>query len=392
MRNLDVAVERRVSPVELFFDLVFVFAFTQVTTLWLDDQSWGGLGRGLLVLLVLWWVWASFAWLTNTANVEADLVLVVMLFATAALFVAALAVPDAFGGHRLAFGIALFVVVSAFVALYALVSKDEPDQLAAVRRMARAVLPGAALILAASFVPPEIQPLLWAVAFTVGFFGPNLGGLGGWRVYPSHFAERHSLVLIIAIGESLGAIGFGTRGTHLSPSVIVAAVLGLLVAASFWLAYFDFASGGLERLLAGRHGAQRIALARDAYTYLHFPMVLGVLLFAFAMRAALADTSAPLTIIPAVALGCSSTIYLLAFVILRWRATRTLGRGRLIAALVFGALTAAAVAIPGLLAVATVAGAWLGLHAYELIWWREERARRREASVASPRSPTSQSP
>ena len=392
MSNRAVAVERRVSPVELFFDLVFVFAFTQVTTLWLDDQSWSGLGRGLLVLLVLWWVWASFAWLTNTANVEADLVLLVMLFATAALFVAALAVPDAFGEHRLAFGIALFVVVSSFVALYALVSKDEPDQLAAVRRMARAVLPGAALILGASFVPPTIQPLLWAVAFTVGFFGPNLGGLGGWRVYPSHFAERHSLVLIIAIGESLGAIGFGARSTHLSLAVIVAAVLGLLVAASFWLAYFDFASGGLEQLLSGRRGAQRIALARDAYTYLHFPMVLGVLLFAFAMRAALADASAPLSIIAAVALSCSSTIYLLAFVLIRWRATRTFGYGRLIAALVFGALTAAAVSIPALFAVAAVAGAWLGLHAYELIWWREERARRREESVASRRSPTTQAP
>jgi low temperature requirement protein LtrA len=386
--DLDVAAERRVSPVELFFDLVFVFAFTQVTTLWLDQRSWSGLGRGLLVLLVLWWVWASFAWLTNTANVEADLVLFVMLFATAALFVAALAVPDAFGAQRLAFSLALFVVVSSFVALYALVSKHEPDQLAAVLRMARTVLPGAALIVGASFVPLGLQPLLWAVAFTVGFFGPNTGGLGGWRVYPSHFAERHSLILIIAIGESLGAIGFGARGTHLSVGVIVAAVLGLLITASFWLAYFDFASRGLEDLLVGRRGAQRIALARDAYTYLHFPMVLGVLLFAFAMRTALLDVSAPLDTIAAVALTCSSAIYLLAFVVLRWRATRTFGYGRFIAALVFGALTVAAVSIPALFAVAAVAGAWLGLHGYELIWWRESRVRRREPSVASQRSPT----
>jgi low temperature requirement protein LtrA len=226
----------------------------------------------------------------------------------------------------------------------------------------------------------------------VGFFGPNLGGLGGWRVYPSHFAERHSLVLIIAIGESLGAIGFGTRGTHFSPNVIVAAVLGLLVTASFWLAYFDFASGGLEHMLSGRRGAQRIALARDAYTYLHFPMVLGVLLFAFAMRAALTNAGAPLTLIPAVALSCSSTIYLLAFVLIRWRAVRAVSAGRLIAAIVFAALTAVAVSIPAIFAVATVAGAWLGLHAYELIWWREERARRREAPVAARRSPTVQSP
>jgi low temperature requirement protein LtrA len=388
--DLDAAAERRVSPVELFFDLVFVFAFTQVTTLWLDQPSWGGFGRGLLVLLVLWWVWASFAWLTNSANVEADLVLLAMLFATAALFIAALTVPEAFGEQRLAFGLALFVVVLSFVVLYALVSKDQPDQLAAVLRMARTVVPGAALILGASFVPVGIQPLLWAVGFTVGFFGPNLGGLGGWRVNPSYFAERYSLIFIIALGESLGAIGFGARGTHLSVGVIGAAVLGLMVVASFWLAYFDFAYRGLEHLIVGHRGARRIALARDAYTYLHFPMVLGVLLFAFAMRTALADVGAPLSIIAAVALSCSSAIYLLAFVALRWRATRTFGYGRFIAGLAFGVLTVAAISIPALLAVASVVGVWLVLHAYELIWWRESRVRERETSVAAQRSPATQ--
>jgi len=369
--------EQRVSPLELFFDLVFGFAFAQVTTFWVDHRSWDGLGRGLLVLAVLWWVWASFAWLTNTANTEADVVLVVMLFATACLFVAALAVPAAFDMYRIAFGITFFAVLGAFVGLYALVSKGQPDQLAAVLRMARTVVPAAALILAAAFVPSVGRPVLWTVAFLVGFIGPQLGGLGGWRVSPSHFAERHGLILIIAMGESLSAIGFAARGTDLGVGVVGAAVLGLIVAASFWMGYFDFASSGIGSLVANRRGEQRIALARDAYTYCHLPMVAGILLFAFAMRTMLTHPGSDLSVIPAVALCCSSALYLLAFVAIRWRVSRKVGVGRPIAAAVFAVLIPAAVFVPAIAALAMVAAVWLGLHAYEIVRWREERARRR---------------
>ncbi|HVH52033.1 MAG TPA: low temperature requirement protein A, partial [Gaiellaceae bacterium] len=119
MSELALEREHRVSPIELFFDLVFVFALTEVTTLWLEQSSWGGLGRGLLVLAVLWWVWASYAWLTNAADADAGTVTAVLLFATAASFVAALTVPEAFGNHRLLCGVALFAVLLAFVGLYA---------------------------------------------------------------------------------------------------------------------------------------------------------------------------------------------------------------------------------------------------------------------------------
>ena len=377
MSDAFVEPEQRVSPPELFFDLVFGFAFAQVTTFWVDHRSWAGLGQGLLVLAVLWWVWASFAWLTNTANTEADVVLAVMLFATAGLFVAALAVPAAFDTYRLVFGITFFAVLAAFVGLYALVSKGQPDQLAAVLRMARTVVPAAALILAAAFVPPVGRPVLWTLAFLVGFIGPQLGGLGGWRVSPSHFAERHGLILIIAMGESLSAIGFAARGTHLGAGVVSAAVLGLIVAASFWMAYFDFASSGIGSLLADRHGEQRIALARDAYTYSHLPMVIGILLFAFAMRTMLTRPGSDLSVIPALVLCCSSALYLLAFVAIRWRVSRKLGVGRPMAAAVFALVTPVAVFVPAIAALAMVAAVWLGLHAYEIVWWHEERARRR---------------
>jgi len=384
--------EHRVAPTELFFDLVFVFAFTQVTTLWLEHDSWSGLMRGLLVLAVLWWVWASYSWLTNIADADAGLIWTVMVFATAALFVAALSVPGAFGPERLEFGVAFFAVVVAFVGLYALVSKQEPDMLAAVLRMARTVLPSAALILVAAFVPAPWRPPIWALAFVVGFFGPQLfGGTAGWRVHPAHFAERHGLIVIIAVGESLSAIGFGASGTHLAPAVIAAAVLGLLVAASFCFAYFDFAARGIERLLEQRRGAERVALARDAYTYTHLPMIVGIVLFAFAMRTALAHVHSELDLIPAIALCCGGALYLLSFVALRWRVSHRLGRGRVIAALVLALITPLALSISALLTLVLVTAVWFALHAYELIWWREERARRRSERMADHSPSTTQS-
>lgn len=384
MSSLLVDSEHRVSTVELFFDLVFAFAFTQVTTLWLEQTTWGGLGRGLLVICALWWAWASYAWLTNAADVEADSVLGVMLFATGALFVAALAVPEAFGAQRFVFAVAFFTVLASFVGLYALVGKREPDLLAAVLRISWPVVSGAALIVAAAFTPTGWRPAIWSLALVIGFFGPLLSSLEGWRVYPAHFAERHGLIVIIAIGESLGSIGFGARGTPLDARVIAAVVLGFLAAASFWLGYFDYASGGVRDLLAKRRGIERTAFARDAYTYAHLPMVVGIILFAFGVRTTIGHVDAELRLIPALALCCGPALYLLGFVALRWRATRTLGRGRPSAAVGFALLTAAATHVPALAALALVTVVWVALHAYELIGWREERARRRTELAPEP--------
>ncbi|HLX32120.1 MAG TPA: low temperature requirement protein A [Gaiellaceae bacterium] len=371
--------EQRVTPLELFFDLVFVFAFTQVTTLLLDHVSWGGLGRGLLVLAVLWWAWASYAWLTNTVDAEAGPVMAVILVAIGAMFVAALAVPEAFGSHRLVFALALLVVLATFIGLFALAGRDEPDLLAAVLRMSRTTFLGGALILGAAFVGSGLRPAFWVAALAVGFVAPGLRGVRGWRVQPAHFAERHGLIVIIAIGEALVAIGFGARNTALGGGVVIASVLGLVVAASFWLAYFDFFSAGVQRLLSERRGEQRVALARDAYTYLHLPMVVGIVLFAFGTRTTLAHVHSRLHVIPALALCCGSALYLLAYVALRWRVSRRLSRGRAAASVGFLVSLAVAVVVPAIATLSLVAAIWIGLHAYELIWWREARARRRAA-------------
>jgi low temperature requirement protein LtrA len=238
-------------------------------------------------------------------------------------------------------------------------------------------LAGAALIIGAGFVHGEARPILWLAAIAVGMFGPLLSGMSGWRVQPAHFVERHGLIVIIAIGESLVAIGLGARGTGLGAGVIVAAVLGLVVATSFWLAYFDFFPIRGQQLLADRTGAQRTAFARDVYTYLHLPMVAGIVLFGFAMKTTLAHVGDELDTIPAVGLCGGSALYLFAYVALRFRASRTFGGGRLTAAVASTLLFPLAVVVPALIMLALVAAVWVALHAYEFIWWREARARTR---------------
>ena len=369
--------EQRVTPLELFFDLVFVFGFTQVTTVFSDNPTWGGLGHGLLILATLWWAWAAYAWLTNTVDPGLGAVWGAMLVAMAAMFVAALAVPEAFGSHGVVFGVSFLIVNVMHLALYALGVRGDRDLLAAIRRIAPLSLGGSAIIVGAGFAHGPLRPILWLAALAVGLFGPLFSGTSGWRVQPAHFIERHGLIVIIAIGESLIAIGLGVRATRLDAAEIFAAVLGLVVVISFWIAYFDFFPIRAQQLLSDRSGAQRVALARDAYTYLHLPMVMGIVLFAFAMKSTLAHVGDELDTIPALGLCGGPALYLFAYVALRLRISRTLGRGRVIAALACALLWPVALVVPALAALALVAAVCVGLHVYEIVWWREARARTR---------------
>jgi low temperature requirement protein LtrA len=365
--------EQRVTPLELFLDLVFVFGFTQVTGLLSSNPTWSGLEHGLLVLVALWWAWSAYAWLTNVADPEEGRVWGPMLIAVAAMFVAALAVPEAFGRHGVVFGVAFLIVAAMQLLLYAVSARGDSALLQAIVQVAPTSLAGAVLILAAGFAHGGLKPVLWLVALAAGLFGPLFRDLGGWRVHPAHFVERHGLIVIIAIGESLVAIGLGARETNLGTGVIVAAVLGLSVATSFWLAYFDFFTIRVQQLLVDRSGAPQVALARDTYTYLHLPMVAGIVLFAFAMKETLAHVGDELAAVPAVALCGGPALYLFAYVGLRVRVSRSVGGGRFVAALACSALVPVATVVPAIVALALVAGVWAALHAYELIWWRQAR-------------------
>ena len=345
-----------------------------MTTLLSHKPTWTGLGEGILILAVLWWAWASYAWLTNTADLSAGIVLTAVLVAMAAMFVAGLALPQAFVSHGVLFGVAFLVVSVTLVMLYAATARSDPALFGAVLRTVPWVLGGATLILVAGFVDEPWRVALWIAALVFGFVLPGLADVGGWRVRPGHFVERHGLIVLIAIGESLVAIGLGTRGIALGAGEITGAVLGLLVATSLWLAYFDFFQVRGRQLLAGRTGRERVAIARDIYTYFHLPMVVGIILFAFGVKVTLTQLSGRLGAVEAVALCGGPALYLLAYVGLRYRLTRTLGRGRWIAAVACALLIPVALYVPALVSLALVAAVWVALHAYELIWYRTERA------------------
>jgi low temperature requirement protein LtrA len=375
--------EHQVAPLELLFDLVFVFAFTQVTTLLTNHSTWEGLGQALLIMTALWWAWAAYAWLTNTIDAEVGPVLAAMFVAMGAMFMAALAVPGAFGEDGVVFGVAFLIANLMQTALYALGAGGDRQLLSAIRRVVPWVLVGSALILLAGFFDGGLQAALWIAALAVGFGGPAFVSLEGWRVQPRHFVERHGLIVIIAIGESLVAVGLGARGERLHADVIVASLLGLLVAMSFWLAYFDFFTIRGRQLLDERSGEERIAIARDIYTYLHLPMVAGIVLFAFAVKSALKHLGDELGTIEALSLCGGSALYLFAYVALRFRVARSVRGGRLVAAIACLLLIPVTTVVPALVALALVAGVWVALHAYELIWWREARAQLRAQRFGS---------
>jgi low temperature requirement protein LtrA len=376
--------EHRVTPRELFFDLVFVFAFTQVTTLLAHDPTFAGIGRGVLVLGALWWPWTAYAWLTNTVDPEEGFVGAALLVALIAMFVGALAVPHVFGDDGVLFGAAFLLVVAMHLALYAVAGRGNRDLLAAVLRLAPWTLLGATLILVAGFAEGP-RTWLWVAALVCVYVGAGLSGSSGWRVFPSHLAERYGLVLIIALGEAFVAIGIGASRIGLGLGEVAAAILGLLVATSFWLAYFDFFSIRGERMLADLRGPDRVALARDLYAYGHLPMIIGVVLFAFAMKTIVGHVGDELDAVAAFALCGGSALYLLTYSAMRTRIERRLSvsRGRFVAALALLLVLPLAMVVPALAALALVSAVWLALHTYELVWWREARAESRSMVASS---------
>ena len=376
--------EHRVTPRELFFDLVFVFAFTQVATLLADDPTFAGMGRGVLVLAALWWAWTAYAWLTNIVDPEDGVVGAALLIALIAMFVAALVVPGVFDDEGVLFGAAFLVVCSMHATLYALAGRGNPELLRAVRRLAPWTLLGAILILVAGLTDGA-RTWLWLAALAATYVGAALSGSTGWHLHPTHFAERHGLVLIIALGEAFISIGIGATGIGIGLGEVVAAILGILIATSIWLAYFDFFSIRGERILGELQGPERVALARDVYTYAHFPMIVGIVLFAFAMKTIVAHVGEELGSVTAFALCGGSALYLLTYSAMRIRIERrlTVSRGRFIAALTLVLVLPLATAVPALAALALVTAIWIALHTYEIVWWREARAESRSMLTSS---------
>ena len=371
-------IEHPVTPLELFFDLVFVFALTQVTGFMSDDPTWAGIGKGLLILSALWFAWGAYAWLTNEIDPDEGSARLAVFGAMGAMFVAALAVPHAFDSDAVLFGLAYFAVRAMHIVLF-VEATPHVDVRQASFRLARTAIPGPALLILAGFLDGTAQIAVWILALVIDYSGPYVFGVRGFSVSAEHFAERYGLIVIIALGESIVAIGIGAAGIELTPTVVSAAILGLAIACALWWAYFDIVAVVARTKLVEARGHARARLARDTYSYLHLPMFAGIVLVALGAKKVLAHVDEPLETVPAFALCAGVAIYLLSHDAIRYRSVRTINPRRCLAAATSAALIPVAVRVDGVVAIALVAAVCTALIAYETLRFRTARAQMRTA-------------
>jgi low temperature requirement protein LtrA len=298
--------ELRVSTLELFFDLVFVFTLTQLTTLLADDLSAKGMARVVLSFDVLFWMYAAYAWLTNMVPPDRPARRLLLIGGMAAFLVCALAVPQAFDGGGVAFGLGYLLVVLVHGGLYAPVSGAGVLWFAAPNALA------ALCLIAAGFLDGPAAYALWAVPVVNQFVTPRLSARAAprLRVRPGHFVERHGLLLLVALGESVVAIGIGLAGEPLDLGLFAVAVLGLALAAGLWWTYFAGDEEGAERALAAAPPDRRLRLANNAYFYAFIPMLVGVIVIAAGVKKSIGHVGDPLDAGPALALAGGVALYL----------------------------------------------------------------------------------
>jgi low temperature requirement protein LtrA len=385
--------DANVTPIELFFDLVFVFSLTQVTALMASDLTPTGVLRGLLALGLLWWCWVGYAWLGNVVRADEGAGRVAMFGAMAAMFALALAIPESFEDLRgglhgpLVVAAGYFGVRILHLAIFWLASSDDPGLRRQLLRFTPSVLGSTALLVVASQLHGTAQTATWA--------GTIMAGASGWRLRSaSHFAERHGLILIVALGESIVAIGVGVAGVSISWPIVLASTLGLVLAACLWWAYFDVVALVGERVLYRAEGEERARLARDSYSYLHLPMIAGVVLLALGLKTVLElvggegpqgppDLSASLELVPLSAMYGGVALYLLAHVAFRFRNVRTINVQRVAAAVVVAAVLPAAAQLPALGSLALLVAIMVLLIAFEAFRFADVRERvRHEEGVA----------
>jgi low temperature requirement protein LtrA len=379
--------EERVTPLELFFDLVFVLALTQCTALMAHHATWGEVAKGLLVLALLWWPWVGYAWLTSVIDPEEGAVRLVMFASMAAFLVMALCVSDVYGGLAVPFAAAYAVVRTAHIALFLLASRHDAQFRQSVNGLAIGTAVGVGLLLLGAIVGGDAQIVIWAIALVLDVAEPYFFGSEGWKLVPGHFAERHGLIVIIALGESIVAIGVGAGG-HLTVGIAAAAVLGIALAAAMWWAYFDVVALVAERRLASRAvGREQNEMARDSYSYLHFPMIAGIVLVALGMKKTIGDVDHELGTVLAFALVGGVAVYLLSHVAFRLRNVGTVNKQRLVLAVVLLAVWPALRDLPALATLAIVSTLLCSMIGYEAIRFSAARDRVRHQLAAEPPSP-----
>lgn len=352
----------KVTPLELFFDLVFVFALTQVTGYLALHLTPVGFAQGLVLLALIWWAWVAYAWFGTTVSLNEGLVRVLLFAAMGGMLIVAIGLPEAFedmaGGYDGAITAATMVMVAygtvrlLHLALYAVVGRGDPGLRGAVIRLGIPVAIAVALLIVGSTLPPGPRLALYIAAVALDYFGAIFAGGRGWKLSVGHFAERHGLVIIIALGESIVSIGVGVADLPLSTPIVVAALLGLAVTACLWWLYFDVTSVAAEHRLNTLSGVAQNKAARDAYSFGHLIMVGGIVLLALGMKKVSLSAGEyggfghSLKTLVAAALCVGAAQYLAGLVYFRYRMTQTWSVSRLLGAVACLALLPLALTIP----------------------------------------------
>jgi low temperature requirement protein LtrA len=364
-----------VTTFELFFDLVYVFAMTQVTGYMLHAHDALGVLQGLLVLALLWWTWCAYAWLGNQARADTGVVRAGMGLAMAALFVVALTVPEAW--HDAEGGLygplvlvgAYLIVRCVHLSVYTLAARGDSGLRRQVAISWGPTLAGAALLIAGVLLGGQWQTVFFAGALVVDWGGVYLTSReGNWRIHSApHWAERHGLFIILAIGESIVAIGVGAAGQPISTPLLAAGVLGIAAALCLWWLYFDVVSGAAEGRLRDAQGRVRVRMAIEAYTYGHFPIVAGIIVGAVGVEGVLAHAGdgKPLGLFYAAALYGGFALYLAGHLLFKQRVYATLSAPRLVAVCLLLLALPAAALLPPLAGLAGLVLLLLALSGFE---------------------------
>jgi low temperature requirement protein LtrA len=305
----------RVSTIELFFDLVFVFTITQLTSLLVAEPNGVGVARVALIFGNVWWMYGGYAWLTNAVPPRESVIRVLMLVGMAGFLIVALAIPDAFGDSGVVFGIGYLVVTFVHTGLF--LRSSEASTVRAMFRLGPFNTITAALLLVAGFTSGGVQWALWTAGLLLHWGSPVVTPVGGFRVRAKHFVERHGLIVLIALGESVVAVGIGAQGRDLSTGLAVTAVLGLALAAALWWLYFDGEDERAERALDAASDARNPWLALFAFGYAFLPVLGGIIVFAAGMKEAIFDYDEPAAAATAWFLAAGVATYVLGLVALR---------------------------------------------------------------------------
>ena len=305
----------RVSTLELFFDLVFVFTVTQLTTVFANDATVSGLARVALMMLIIGWMYLGYVWLTNAVTPTTRFRRTLVLIGMGSFLAIALSVPDAFGATGWLFGLGYFVVNAVHSGLF--IAAGGPGAARVMARLAPLNLTSASLVLVGGILTGPWRLGLWIAAAVTILASPYLNPINQFTISPGHFVERHGLIIIVALGESIVAIGVGAVGLPVDLRLVAVAVLGLSLSYLMWWVYFGEDNGEAEEALAAVDPSRRGQVALAAFGWAHYVLLLGIVLVAAGVKKAVGHAFDHLTLAQALSIAGGLSVYLIGDAVFR---------------------------------------------------------------------------